>query len=244
MVEPTRPDSKWSCRRKLKKHRQMTSKEARQRKLKEIKRGCGRLGKNGRPGGVSRRSGIGCHAGRHGEVCRGGFWGPAEGGCGVDGRHAGGPARRRGSVPGLWQGVPTDEEIEARGRAGWRRSSAISAWGNRVWTRSPRAESSRHRSTQDHPPRHDLFDQQRGAHGLHTISPGGTPAHQFPGGAPRKTDQQAGQRDGKVLERRTFGGSDSSTASRGDLRRRPPSSLDHQPPNFPVFPKMSTARAR
>ena len=105
-------------------------------------------------------------------------------------------------------------------------------------------EGSRHRSTQDHPPRHDLFDQQRGAHGLPTISPGGTPAHPFPGGVPRKTDQQAGQRGGKVLERRTFGGSDSSTASRGDLRRRPPSSLDHQPPSFPVFPKMSTARAR
>ena len=32
-------------------------------------------------------------------------------------------ARGGGSVSGLWQGVPTDEEIEAGGPAGWRRRS-------------------------------------------------------------------------------------------------------------------------
>ena len=125
------------------------------------------------------------------------------------------------------------------------RSSPIFACGNLASASYRKAR--RFRETDPRKIIHSVttyFTNSGAPNGLPTISPGRTPGDQFPGGVPRQTDQQASQRNGEVLERRALRRSDSPTTGGGDLRWRPPPTLDHQTPNFSILTKVPRRRAR
>ena len=83
----------------------MASKEARERKLKEIQEiaeGWGKMiAREAFPDGP----GLDVTLADMEEICRGGFSGSGARGSGVDDRHSGGATGRRGSLPDLWQGM-------------------------------------------------------------------------------------------------------------------------------------------